>query len=60
MLFYEKELTLSQNYDKADKFIELKNSDQLFLFDSQFISCEAIDFLVKTLEVDPVKRMSLD
>ena len=57
MLFYDQDFSLSQNYRKAEKFIELKDNNKLSQFNSESVSLEAVDFLRRTLEVDQSKRL---
>ena len=57
MLYYDREFSLSQNYRRAEKFIELKDSNKLSQFNFESISLEAVDFLRRTLEIDQSKRL---
>ena len=56
MINYDKELTLIQNYQMVYKFIENKKKNNFSTYVDKF-SHEALDFLIKTLEVDQSKRI---
>ena len=57
MINYDKELTLIQNYQMVYKFIENKKKNNFSTYVDKF-SHEALDFLIKTLEVDQSKRIN--
>ena len=57
MISYDRDFTLFQNYKMAFDFIERKNRNSVASYMNRF-SHEALDFLVKILEVDQSKRMN--
>ena len=60
MLFYDRDLSLWDNFRKVQNFLDLMEKNRIDRFDSENISKECIEFLKMMLENNPKKRLTSD